>query len=73
MQKRLKTNTVIWFGYKVNWSPGQIIQETLSQKYPTQKRASRVTHVAEHLPSKHEVLSLHPSAAKKKEKEEKEI
>jgi hypothetical protein len=29
--------------------------------------------VAEHLPSKHEVLSLHPSAAKKKEKEEKEI
>jgi hypothetical protein len=35
----------------------EIVQKTLSQKYPTQKRAGRVTQVVEHLPSKHEALS----------------
>jgi hypothetical protein len=39
---------------------------TLSQKYPTQKRAAGVTQVVEHLPSKREAHSSNPSAAKKK-------
>jgi hypothetical protein len=32
----------------------QIVHETLSQKYPTHKRAGKVTQVVEHLPSKYE-------------------
>jgi hypothetical protein len=35
--------------------------ETLSQKYPTQKRAGGVAQVVEHLPSKCEALSSNPS------------
>jgi hypothetical protein len=38
----------------VQSQPGQIVQETLSQKYSTQKGACRVVQVAECLPSKHE-------------------
>jgi hypothetical protein len=34
--------------------PGQIVRETLSQKYPTQKRAEELAQVVEQLPSKHE-------------------
>jgi hypothetical protein len=34
-----------------NW-PGQIVQETLSQKNPSQKRADGVALVVEHLPHK---------------------
>jgi hypothetical protein len=36
----------------VQSQPGQIIQETLSQKYPTWKMAGGVPQVVEHLPSK---------------------
>jgi hypothetical protein len=39
---------------------GQIVHETLSQKYPTHKRVGRETQVVEHLPSKREVLSSNP-------------
>jgi hypothetical protein len=35
--------------------------ETLSQKYPTQKRAGGVAQVVEWLPSKQEAMSLNPS------------
>jgi hypothetical protein len=38
----------------VQSQPGQILRETLSQKYPTQKRAGGVTQVVKCLPSKHE-------------------
>jgi hypothetical protein len=48
-------------------SAGKIVWETLSQKYPIEKRAGGVTKVAEHLPSKH-VLHSNPSTATKKEK-----
>jgi hypothetical protein len=48
--------------------PGQIVQETLSKKYPTQKRASGVAEVVKHLPSKCEALSPNPSAAPPQEK-----
>jgi hypothetical protein len=37
---------------EVQSQPLEIIQETLSQKYPIQKRADGVTQVVEHLPSK---------------------
>jgi hypothetical protein len=40
--------------------PIEIAQETLSQKYPTQKRADRVVQVVEWLPSKHETASSNP-------------
>jgi hypothetical protein len=46
--------------------PGQIVFETLSQKYPTQKRSGGVPQAVE--PSKHKALSSNPSAAKKKKK-----
>jgi hypothetical protein len=36
--------------------PQQIVQETLSRKYLTQKRAGRVAQVAVCPPSKHEAL-----------------
>jgi hypothetical protein len=36
---------------------GQKVHETLSRKYPIQKRTGRVAQVAEHLPVKHEALS----------------
>jgi hypothetical protein len=38
----------------VQSQPQQMVHETLSQKYPSQKRAGGVTQVVEHLPSKHE-------------------
>jgi hypothetical protein len=44
----------------------QIVCKTLSEKYPTQNRTSRVAQVAEHLPSKPEALSSNPSTTKKK-------
>jgi hypothetical protein len=47
------------------------VGETLSQKYPTQKRAGRVDQVVEYLPSKCDALSLSPSTTKKKKKKEK--
>jgi hypothetical protein len=40
--------------------------KTLSQKYPTQKRAGGVTQVVEHLPSKRDTLSSSPVTPKKK-------
>jgi hypothetical protein len=44
----------------------QIVHGTLSLKYPTQKRAGGVTHVAELLPSMCKALSSNPSTAKNK-------
>jgi hypothetical protein len=41
-------------------SPKQIVQEPLSQKYPTKKRAGGMAQVVEHLPSKCEALSSTP-------------
>jgi hypothetical protein len=46
---------------EIQCQPGQIVLETLSQKYPTQKRAGGVAQVVECLPSKGEALSLNPS------------
>jgi hypothetical protein len=46
--------------------PLQIVHETLSQKHPTQKRASRVAQGVERLPSKYENLNSNPSTTKKK-------
>jgi hypothetical protein len=46
--------------------PGQIILKTLSQKYPTHKRAGGVTQVVGHLPSNCDALSSNPSTVKKK-------
>jgi hypothetical protein len=43
------------------WSrPGQKVQETVSQKYPTRKRAGGVTQVVKCLSSKYETLSSNP-------------
>jgi hypothetical protein len=39
----------------------QIVCETLSQKYPMQKRAGGVTQVVQYLPTKHEALSSNHS------------
>jgi hypothetical protein len=49
--------------------PGQAdsLQEPIS-KNPSQKRAGGVAQMVEHLPSKHEALSLNSSTAKKKKK-----
>jgi hypothetical protein len=44
---------------------GQIVWETLSQKYPTQKRAGGVAQVVDLLPSKCKALSSNPSMDKK--------
>jgi hypothetical protein len=44
--------------------PGQIVCEIVSQKTHHRKRAGGVLRVVEFLPSKHEVLSSNPSAAK---------
>jgi hypothetical protein len=56
----------------VRSQPGQIVQEILSRKYPTQKRAGRVAQVVEHLPSKYEALSSNSSTEKKKKERERE-
>jgi hypothetical protein len=53
--------------------PGQIVQETLSKKYPTQKRAGVVPQMVECLPSRCETLSSNTSIATKKKKRKKEI
>jgi hypothetical protein len=50
----------------VRSQPGQIVHETLSQKYSTQKRAEGVAQVVEYLPSKSEALSSNPNTAKNK-------
>jgi hypothetical protein len=55
-------------GNRFKASPREIVYKTLSQKYPTQEKASRVVQVVEHLPSKHEVLSSNTCIAKKKPK-----
>jgi hypothetical protein len=47
---------------------GQIVQETLSRKYPTQKRAGGVAQVVELLPSQGETWSSNPNNATKKKK-----
>jgi hypothetical protein len=47
---------------------GEIVRETLSQKYPTQKRACGVIQVVAYLPSKCEALSSNPSTTKKQNK-----
>jgi hypothetical protein len=48
---------------RVQSQPRKIVLETLSQKYPIQKRTG-VIQVVEHLPSKHEALSSNPRTAK---------
>jgi hypothetical protein len=58
-------------GSRFEVSPGQIVRETLSQKYPTQKRAGKVAQVVERLPSKYEALSLNPNTTKKKKNKKK--
>jgi hypothetical protein len=50
----------------VQSQPRQIVPETLSQKYPSQKGSGVVAQVLEHLPSKHEALSTNPSVTKNK-------
>jgi hypothetical protein len=45
-------------------SPMQIVYETLSRKYPTQKSPDGMTQVVEYLPSKCEALRSTPSTAK---------
>jgi hypothetical protein len=47
---------------------GQIVPETLSQKFSTLKRAGRVAKVVQHLPSQCEALISNPSANKKRKK-----
>jgi hypothetical protein len=54
---------------EVQSQPGQIVGETLSQKYLTQKRAGGVAQVVEYPPSKCEALSSNSSTAKKKKKD----
>jgi hypothetical protein len=49
--------------------PGQIVCKTLSQKYPPQKRASRVALVIKRLPSKCEALSSNLSTSKEERQE----
>jgi hypothetical protein len=48
-------------------APGEIVLETLSRKYPTQKKVGRVAQMGEHLPSKRETLNSTPVPPKKKE------
>jgi hypothetical protein len=50
-------------GIAVQNQSGQIVCETLSGKYPTQKRTGRVTEVEEYLPSKLKVLNSNASTA----------
>jgi hypothetical protein len=46
----------------------EIVQETLSQNYPTQNNAGRVAQVVESLHSKCEALSLNPSTTKRRKR-----
>jgi hypothetical protein len=52
-------------GGRVQNQPGQIIRETLSQKYSAHKRTGGVTQVIKCLPSKHKALSSNHSTTKK--------
>jgi hypothetical protein len=47
----------------VGSQPGQIVHETLSQKYSTRKKSGRVAQVVEYLSSKHESVSSYHSTA----------
>jgi hypothetical protein len=51
---------------EVRSQPGQIVLQTLSLKTQQKKTAGGMNQVLEHLPSKHEALSLNCSTAKKK-------
>jgi hypothetical protein len=55
-------------GIVVQSQPREIVHETPSQKYPTQKRAGAVPQGVECQPSKREALSSNPSTTKKKKK-----
>jgi hypothetical protein len=46
-------------------NPGQMVHETLSQKYPIQNRTGEVAQVIKHLSSKHEALSSNTSNSAK--------
>jgi hypothetical protein len=48
-----------------SWPAWKIVQETLSQKYPTQNRAGRVVQVVEHLLNMGEDMSSDSSTTKK--------
>jgi hypothetical protein len=50
----------------VQGQPGQIVHETLSRKYPTQKGSGGVAQVVQYLLSQHEALSSNPSTTQKK-------
>jgi hypothetical protein len=52
----------------VQRQPRQIFPQTLSQKYPTQKRTGRVAQTVEQVPKKYEVLQYHKEAKKKNRK-----
>jgi hypothetical protein len=52
----------------VQGPPRQIVQETLSQKYSTQKKAGGVAQVVECLPNKCEAVISNPSPARRKKK-----
>jgi hypothetical protein len=54
-------------GIVVQSQPREIVHETPSQKYPTQKRAGAVPQGVECQPSKREALSSNPNTKKKKE------
>jgi hypothetical protein len=53
---------------EVESQSGQIVLETLSQKYLTQNRAGRVAQVLKYLAIKCEALSSNPRTTKKKKK-----
>jgi hypothetical protein len=57
----------------VQSQPRQIVWETLSRKYSTQKRAGRVAQVVKYLPSKCEALVLNPYKNKIKKKPKQNI
>jgi hypothetical protein len=46
--------------------PAWAKSETLSQKYPTQKRPGREDQLAEHLPTENKALNLKPQYTQKK-------
>jgi hypothetical protein len=54
-------------GSQLEACPGQIVPETLSPKYLTEKRAGRMAQVIDHLPCKREA-EFKPQNHKKKKK-----
>jgi hypothetical protein len=56
----------------VQRQPGQIVLETLSRKYLTQKRAGGVAQVVDYLPSKCETPNSNPSTARERERDTRE-